>query len=593
MGGKGVNWRGGLVLALLACVLGMRLLGINALAGWPRCISGCTAKDASITRVWLVANPACTPGAPTSAELWAEFDVERMNGICCVVSVVDVYIEGQDPLLDYITFIGDLPAKGTYERKIAEVTWTCGATVILRNVYAQWIPGTGQGCPGSCPSGNCDSYDVPSKCFYAAGPWVAEAPLVADFTHTAPVCHCNTIQFIDTTTGGKKPYTYSWAFGDGGTSTVQNPSHHYANPGTYEVTLTVWDSSSPQQVDSQTYPVTVRANPVANFSASPTSGCAPLTVTFTDASTPGSPNGGAITKWEWDFTNDGSFDRIDKSPPGSFTYTYSSPGTYSVTLRVTDENGCTKNLTKIGYITVNDCCVSPSITQQPASVTVCAGSSVTFSVTATGTTPLSYQWQRLVGGTWQDISGATDASYTINPVGTGDAGSYRVIVTNPCGSVTSSVATLTVPGADVRITKTDSPDPVVAGSQLTYTLVITNEGPCPAQNVVVTEAYPAGFTYGSASPAPTSGNNVWNLGTLAPSEEKTITITGTVSPSASGTLTNSVSVTSGTPDPTLGNNSDTEETAVNASADVSVTKADSPDPVVAGTTLTYTLTVAN
>jgi glucose/arabinose dehydrogenase len=83
----------------------------------------------------------------------------------------------------------------------------------------------------------------------------------------------------------------------------------------------------------------------------------------------------------------------------------------------------------------------PGITTQPQSQTVAAGGSATFSVVATGAPPLSYQWQR--NGT--NITGATSSSYTLSPVQASDNGAqFRVVVTNPNGSVTSAVATLTV-----------------------------------------------------------------------------------------------------------------------------------------------------
>jgi glucose/arabinose dehydrogenase len=93
-------------------------------------------------------------------------------------------------------------------------------------------------------------------------------------------------------------------------------------------------------------------------------------------------------------------------------------------------------LYKIIY-TVN---TAPVITQQPAAATVSAGQPATFSVTATGTAPLSYQWQK----NNTNISGATNASYTIASVQAADAGAYRVVVSNAVGSVTSSAAQLTV-----------------------------------------------------------------------------------------------------------------------------------------------------
>jgi glucose/arabinose dehydrogenase len=84
---------------------------------------------------------------------------------------------------------------------------------------------------------------------------------------------------------------------------------------------------------------------------------------------------------------------------------------------------------------------APAITTQPAPETVAAGQPATFSVTASGTPPLSYQWQR--NGT--NIPGATSASYTLPAVQASDSGAqFAVVVTNAGGSVTSSPATLTV-----------------------------------------------------------------------------------------------------------------------------------------------------
>src|SRR4030095_8681431 len=75
----------------------------------------------------------------------------------------------------------------------------------------------------------------------------------------------------------------------------------------------------------------------------------------------------------------------------------------------------------------------PSITQQPTNTSACVGGSASFSIVATGTAPLNYQWRRgttnLVDG--GNISGATTPTLTINPVGTGDAATnYNCVVTN-------------------------------------------------------------------------------------------------------------------------------------------------------------------
>src|ERR1019366_9247331 len=95
----------------------------------------------------------------------------------------------------------------------------------------------------------------------------------------------------------------------------------------------------------------------------------------------------------------------------------------------------------IATLTVNAATLAPSITTQPTSQTVTAGQPVTFSVTASGTAPLSYQWRK--NGT--AISGAASATYTTPATAPSDSGSpFSVVVSNSTGSVTSNTATLTV-----------------------------------------------------------------------------------------------------------------------------------------------------
>lgn len=85
--------------------------------------------------------------------------------------------------------------------------------------------------------------------------------------------------------------------------------------------------------------------------------------------------------------------------------------------------------------------VAPSITVQPANQSVAVGQTATFTVAATGTSPLMYQWQQNGSG----VSGATSASYTTPPTTASNNGStFQVVVSNSAGSVTSSAATLTV-----------------------------------------------------------------------------------------------------------------------------------------------------
>ena len=114
---------------------------------------------------------------------------------------------------------------------------------------------------------------------------------------------------------------------------------------------------------------------------------------------------------------------------------------------------------------------APSISTQPASISVTVGSSASFSVTASGGGTLSYQWRK--DGT--AISGATSTSYAISSAATSDAGSYDVVVSNSAGSVTSSAATLTVTTASgvtaPSITTQPSSVSVTSGASASFSVV--------------------------------------------------------------------------------------------------------------------------
>lgn len=116
--------------------------------------------------------------------------------------------------------------------------------------------------------------------------------------------------------------------------------------------------------------------------------------------------------------------------------------------------------------------IAPIITVHPVSRSVDPNSSVTFSVTVTGSTPLNYQWKK---GT-AEVSGATGSSYTISSAQQTDEGSYSVVVSNPAGTVTSDPATLTVSDPPVVTTHPVSLT-VNPGSLATFTVVVAGTAP--------------------------------------------------------------------------------------------------------------------
>ncbi len=149
--------------------------------------------------------------------------------------------------------------------------------------------------------------------------------------------------------------------------------------------------------------------------------------------------------------------------------------------------------------------------------------------------------------------------------------------------------------ADLTLTRPESMASVTAGMALTYSRVVTNRGPSDAREVVIDDTLPLGtrldWTKGCAEDPDGSPN--CTLGTIRAGASKTITLAVTVDPATTDQLTDRAAVRSGTEDPSPGNESATEDTVVEALADLVVTRGDSTDPVVAGTPLTYTTTVTN
>jgi len=148
-------------------------------------------------------------------------------------------------------------------------------------------------------------------------------------------------------------------------------------------------------------------------------------------------------------------------------------------------------------LTVTAAAVAPSITAQPASQTVTAGQTAPFSVAATGTAPLSYQWSK--NGT--AISGATASSYTTQATSTSDNGAqFTAVVSNTAGRVTSSAATLTVTaasGGSLTIANTS-----LAGGQVgqLYSVTLQAAGGTPSYSWSITSGQlPAGLALGAAS----------------------------------------------------------------------------------------------
>jgi PKD repeat protein len=188
-----------------------------------------------------------------------------------------------------------------------------------------------------------------------------------------------------------------------------------------------------------------QAEPVStsDFSATPTSGCSPLAVIFTDLSS--NPNKNfPITKWEWDFNGDGVIERTDIVAPTPFTYTYTTPGTYTVTLKATNSGG-TNTKTTTNYITAYG---PPTANFTATPNSGCSPLTVAFTNTSNGNgrTITALTWNF---GDSTTYSGQNPPAHIYSSKGTY---AVKLTATTSCGSntktayVTVSTKPVVVPG---------------------------------------------------------------------------------------------------------------------------------------------------
>lgn len=188
-------------------------------------------------------------------------------------------------------------------------------------------------------------------------------------------CAPLTVKFTDHSTGGAT--SWKWDFGNSNTSDLQDPGAIYSSAGTYTVKLTINNGAD---IETKIGFITVYANPKADFTFDKNTGCAPLPVTFTDKSTPGS---GAITQWLWVFGDGGTDTRSNPQ------HTYEVSGPKTIALKVTNQYGCENTGVKTSAIQV----LGPKVTFTADNSVFCqVPATVTFNNTSTGDAPLTYSW---------------------------------------------------------------------------------------------------------------------------------------------------------------------------------------------------------
>ena len=331
-----------------------------------------------------------------------------------------------------------------WRRNAVNITGATSSTFTIASVVAGDAATYDAVATNSCGS----QTSAPATLTVSSGVSITTQPISQTVCEGEPV-------FLAVVASGGGPFTYQWrlngsdisAFG----STYTISSAETSNAGSYTVVVTGGCGS----ITSNAAIVTVRTYPGVTTQPLSISRCTGAAASFTVGSS-GSP----APTFQWRKNS------VNIAGATSATFNIASvaaadAASYDVVLT----NICGTATSSAAILTVSD---SPTITGQPASITRCTGTAASFTVVASGSPPLSYQWRR----NSTNIAGATSATFNIASVVTGDAASYDVVVTNSCsGSPTSNAAVLTVnstpvitgnPGSLARCTGTSAAFAVVA-----------------------------------------------------------------------------------------------------------------------------------
>jgi uncharacterized repeat protein (TIGR01451 family) len=338
-----------------------------------------------------------------------------------------------------------------------------------------------------------------------------------------------------------------------GVASVTNDAPVSFPGGSTVVTWTVTDIHGNQATATQTVTVTDGQKPT--ISAPPP---------FTVAVDPGQCTASHVGLGTPATQDNCGIGTVTNDAPGSFPV-----GATTVTWTVTDVHG--NQATAIQTVTVTD--QQPPTISCPGNQTVAAssasGAAVIFAVNATDNCGVPS-----VVSTNQ--SGQVVTSGSIFPPGTTTVTCKAVDAAGNYSTCRFTV-TVTAPNADLSLTMNGSPNPVAAAgnTSLTYTLTVTNNGPQPAQGVVVTDPLPSGTAFTSATTkvgsltTPKTGSTgtvTWSIPTLGSGQSATLTVVVKVTAKAGATLNNVASVSASSPtDTSPGNNTATVSTPVTKS----------------------------
>ena len=280
---------------------------------------------------------------------------------------------------------------------------------------------------------------------------VVTDPAVSVSADDQSICEGGTVQFTASVSGGAGTSSYQWQFNNSGTwedisgATALNYSTALLNAGTFEYRVVVTQNSG-CSTTSDPLAVNVVADPIATVSADDTGICEGGTVTLSSVISGGT----GTTSYQWQYNNPGTgWTNIGGATGATYDVTLLNAGDFEYRLQITQDEGCDATSNSVTINVVAD----PVVTIAVDDTEICNGGSAAFTSTVTGGNGANnYQWQ-IFSGTWQNIPGATAATFNTPALAVGTY-QYRLQVSQDAGCL----------GISNDITVTVVADPVVSVS---------------------------------------------------------------------------------------------------------------------------------
>ncbi len=327
--------------------------------------SPCTSNDFTVDNFFLgdehgtpLDNGFCNPGDIIQTHLWVNFTANAAAPRYSLYLHFNLYYDGvfietKDEC--YYNLMA-IPIGVPLDTGI--IDWECGTEISITDLYMSWQ--TNDSSPCDCSRSHCISEQI----------IIVQTPLISSFEYTNSCEIDFLVNFTSTSSGGQAPHTYLWDFGDGTTSTLENPSHIYPHEGPFIVTLTVTDANGFDSIQTEivsfnsgTIPLTI--TPPVNLNIE---GCDISALT----SFPYSDIPISITEDEL-ITMGGNINHYTDLSLLTYVDSYSGSCPIEITRTFNAEDSCNTTATAIQLIQINDTINPELVSELPSNISISCG----------------------------------------------------------------------------------------------------------------------------------------------------------------------------------------------------------------------------